>query len=274
MHDRIAFALTAGSLTVLALAAAPARADQPLWELGMGAAALRVPHYRGSDQSHSWLLPVPYFVYHGQILRSDRNGTRAVLLDSERLDFDISLAASPPAGGDDNRARAGMPGLSATVEVGPNMNLVLGRGADWKLDLRVPVRAAFTLGSHPRSLGWTTSPVLNLDVRAGGWNLGLQGGPLAATRGYNGYFYDVNPAYATAARPVYAAGGGLAGWAMTASASRRSGDWWLAGYVRGDSLAGAVFRNSPLVRQQHNVSFGFAASYVFKVSETRVADSR
>ena len=56
----------------LTLAAAPARADQPLWELGIGAGWLHLPHYRGSDQSRDWLLPIPYFVYRGEFFRADR----------------------------------------------------------------------------------------------------------------------------------------------------------------------------------------------------------
>ena len=265
----LAFALAVG----LAVAG-KAHADQPLWELGVGAAGLRIPHYRGSDQSHSWLLPVPYFVYRGKILRSDRQGTRAVLLDSERFDFDISVDASPPTKGGDNRARAGMPDLSATFEIGPKLNVTLAKGADWKLDLRVPVRAAFTAQSHARGIGWTTSPVINLDIQAQGWNIGVQGGLLAATRRYNAYFYDVAPAYATSTRAAYSARSGSAGWVLTTSASRRLGDWWLAGYASADSLAGATFSDSPLVRKRNNLSYGVAASWIFKVSETRVADSR
>ncbi len=248
--------------------------DLPLWELGFGAAALQVPHYRGSDQSHRWLLPAPYFVYRGTIFKSDRDGTRAVLLDTERLDIDLSLAASPPTRPGGNRARADMPDLAATLEFGPRVNARLGQGAGWKLDLRMPLRAVYTVAAHPQALGWTSTPVLNLDLELHGWNLGLQGGPLLGTRRLHASLYDVAPAYATATRPAYAAPGGYAGYGLTASASRRVGDWWLAAFVRSDSLAGAVFESSPLVKQRQNTSFGLAASWVFQVSATRVAAER
>jgi outer membrane scaffolding protein for murein synthesis (MipA/OmpV family) len=261
------------------LSAWPARAaDLPLWEAGIGAGALHVPHYRGSDQSHDWLLPVPYLVYRGTIFKSDRDGTRAVLLDTQRLDVDLSLDASPPTRKGDNRARTGMADLSATLEVGPNVNFMLGKGTQngmgWKLDLRVPLRAVFTVGSHPHTIGWTSTPVLNLDLDVQGWNVGLQGGPLLGTRRLHGYFYSVAPAEATATRPAYAAPGGYAGWGLGASASRRVGDWWLAAFARTDSVAGAAFEGSPLVKQRQNTTFGFAASWVFKVSDTRVAAER
>jgi outer membrane scaffolding protein for murein synthesis (MipA/OmpV family) len=258
-----------------ALAAQPAQAaDLPLWELGLGAAALQVPHYRGSDQSHSWLLPVPYLVYRGSIFKSDRDGTRAVLLDTERVDVDLSLAASPPAHQGGNRARADMPDLAALLEFGPRVNWRLGKGAGWKLDLRVPLRAVYTIGSHPQALGWTSTPVLNLDLETQGWNVGLQAGPLLGTRRLHAYFYDVAPAYATATRPAYAAAGGYAGYSLTASASRRLGDWWLEAFVRSDSLVGAAFEGSPLVRQRQNTSVGVAASWIFKVSDARLAAER
>ena len=272
---RVCAALTA--LTALTALSAQA-ADLPLWEAGVGAGALHVPHYRGSEQSHDWLLPVPYFVYRGTIFKSDRDGTRAVLLDTQRVDVDVSLNASPPAGKNDNRARAGMANLSATLEVGPNVNWHLGKGqfegGGWKLDLRVPLRAVFTVESHPQALGWSSTPVLNLDLDLQGWNIGLQGGPLLGTRRLHGYFYDVAPAYASATRPAYAAPGGYAGWGLTTSASRRIGNWWLAAFARSDSVAGAAFEASPLVKQRHTVTYGFVASWVFKVSETRVAAQR
>jgi outer membrane scaffolding protein for murein synthesis (MipA/OmpV family) len=267
--------LSAGLATAACTAWA---ADLPLWEAGIGVGALHVPHYRGSDQSHNWLLPVPYFVYRGTILKSDRDGTRAVLLDTRRLDIDLSLDASPPLRQGDNRARADMPGLAATLEVGPNVNWLLGKGRteaySWKLDLRLPLRGVFTVESRPQAIGWTSTPVLNLDLEVRGWNIGLQGGPLLGTRRFHGYFYDVAPAYATAGRAAFAAPGGYAGWGLTGSASHRVGDWWLAAFARTDSVAGAAFEGSPLVKQRQNTTFGLALSWVFKVSDTRVAAER
>ncbi len=248
----------------------PAHADEPLWELGLGVAGLRLPHYRGSDQSHDLLLPLPYGVYRGKIFRATREGARAVLLDGERFDFDLSVAATAPARSNDNRARAGMPDLKPTVELGPNFNFTLSRGADWKLDLRLPVRAVLSVQSRPQDLGWTASPVLNLDVRRWGWDIGVQGGPLVGSRRYNSYFYDVAPVYATATRPAYAAPAGNGGWRFTTGASRRFGDFWVGAFVRLDSVAGAAFEPSPLVRQRSQATFGLAMSWVFATSTERV----
>lgn len=254
-----------------ALAAVPARADQPLWEAGLGAGVLRLPHYRGSDQSHTWLLPVPYFVYRGEILRADRDGARARLVDGERLDIDVSLAATAPTRSRDNRARAGMPDLAPTVEVGPNVNWTLARGAQWKLQARLPVRAAFTVESAPDAIGWVASPNLNLDWRHAGWNLGVLAGPVFGSRRFNAYYYDVAPAYAGATRPAYRAPAGAAGWRAVFGASRRVGPVWLGAFVAADSLRGARFDASPLVRQRDTHAFGIAVSWVFAESSQRVA---
>lgn len=258
------------AVAVLAAAAPLAQADQPLWEAGVGVGVLRLPHYRGSDQSHTWVLPVPYFVYRGEFLRADREGARAVLLDAERLDVDISLAATAPTRSRDNRARAGMPDLSPTFEIGPNVNYTLARGAQWKLQARSPVRAAFTLESGPDMIGWLATPNLNLDLRVQGWNVGVLTGPVFGTRRMNGYFYDVAPEFATASRPAYRAPGGYAGWRLVSGVSRRIGDFWLGAFVAGDSVDGARFDDSPLVRKRGTLAFGVALSWVFAQSGQRV----
>lgn len=258
--------------TVLTSDAPPAtaRKQRPLWELGVGVAGLRIPDYRGSDQSRGYLLPLPYFVYRGQWLRADRDGTRALLVESPRFDLDVSVGASVPTNSGDNDARRGMPDLPGTVEIGPNANFRLLNSADrrFKLDLRLPLRAAFTLQRSPRGVGVTFSPNLNLDVAnvAGGWNLGLLTGPLYGDRKQHALFYTVDQAYATADRPAYQAAGGYEGWRALAATSRRFGNTWLGGFVRYDGLRGAVFENSPLVRRKDAVSFGFGVSYVFAQS--------
>ena len=127
-----------------------------------------------------------------------------MLYQGSRFDFDLSLAASLPARSNDNRARAGMTDLSPIVEFGPNLNWTLARGTSWKVDLRMPVRGAFTVESRPQAIGWIASPNLNLDLRLrDGWKLGLLAGPQYGSRRYNGYFYDVPAAAATASRPAF-----------------------------------------------------------------------
>ena len=248
---------------------------RPLWELGVGVAGLRLPDYRGSDQSRAYVLPLPYIVYRGTWLKADRDGARALLFDSQRVKVDVSVAASTPTRSSDNAARAGMPNLPGTFELGPNLNLTLAASLQdrWKLDLRLPLRAAISAQRSPKFVGTTFSPNLNLDVGGvgGGWNLGLLTGPLFADRRYHEHFYGVDAAYATAARPAYRAGSGYAGWQALAATSRRVGNLWVGGFLRYDSLHGAAFQDSPLVRRSSALTFGLGVSWILASSSELVA---
>lgn len=261
--------LALGLLSALGPAAA---ADLPLWELGLGVAGVSLPHYPGAERANRWLLPVPYAIYRGEVLRADRDGVKALLFDTDRVDLDLSLAATAPSRSADEPARQGMPDLAATLEFGPNLNLRLARGPGWKLELRLPVRAALTLESSPRGIGWAATPNLNLDRRLGAWNLGAQAGWQWGSRRLHGYFYDVAPAYASAGRPAYRAEAGSGGWQATLSASRRDGERWFGAYVRTHTLSGSVLDDSPLVRRKQATSFGVAMSWVLFRSERLVAD--
>jgi len=256
-----AWACVAGIACACATGLSAATA-KPLWEAGLGLGALRMPHYRGSDQAHRWLVPVPYLVYRGRIFRADREGARLLLFDSDRVDVDFSLAAAAPAQSRDNRARAGMADLPATVEFGPMANVLLARGGGWRLDLRLPVRSVFGIGSRPRTLGWSVSPALKLDAGSGGFEGSLQAGPLWGSGKLHRHFYGVAPAEATPSRPAYRAGAGAAGWQATATLSRTTPTGWVGLFARRDSVAGAAFEPSPLVRSRTQWSAGVAVSWI------------
>ena len=86
-------ALSARLLPILAAGAIwlgstvpPALADQlPLWELGVGVAAIDFPDYRGADERTSYVLPFPYVVYRGDIFRIDRDGVRGRFFKSDAV---------------------------------------------------------------------------------------------------------------------------------------------------------------------------------------------
>jgi outer membrane protein len=259
-------------LAMACLAMGTARGeDKPLWELGIGAGVLTLPHYRGSDQSNTWLLPVPYAVYRGELFKADRDGARATLFDTDRSELSLSFAASAPTDSEDNVARQGMPDLSPTVEIGPVWNYTLLRGESHKLDFRWPVRGVFTVESSPRHVGWVSAPHVNLDQVVADWNVGLLAGPLFADRRYHDYFYTVRANEATATRPAFRAGAGYEGWQATAALSRQWGNWWMGMFVRHDQVAGHGVVDSPLVRDRHQFSAGLAVSWIFARSSRLVA---
>lgn len=263
------------------LAAFPAAAEPlPLWEAGLGVAAISLPDYRGADTSRAYVLPAPYFVYRGEFLKADRSGVRSTLFNTERVELNLSLNATLPVSSKNNAVRQGMASLRPTVELGPTLsvNLWNAPSGKMKLDLRTPLRTAVTMESSPRQIGWLFGPNINLDVRdpfgMPGWNLGMLAGPLFQSRRYNSYFYGVGAGDATAARPRYEARGGYAGSQFTAAVSRRFDRYWVGGFLRYDTLGGASFEDSPLVQRKNAVSAGVAVTWIFGQSSTIVDASR
>lgn len=269
--------LPVAALLLQAVGPNPARAaGQPLWELGIGLSALSFPDYRGADQSDRYALPFPYLVYRGTFLKADRNGIRGVFFDSERIELNLSAGASLPVNSDANRARRGMPDLEPTVELGPSLDLNLWRATDrrYRLDLRLPLRTAVTVKGGVDDVGWVFSPRLNLDIAdvAGlrGWKLGLLAGPLYGSAQNHDYFYSVAPQYATAERPPFDADGGYAGSQFMLALSKRFPHYWIGAFARWDSLDGAVFADSPLVRRDRYFAAGVGIAWVLGTSSTRV----
>ena len=251
--------------------------DKPLWELGAGVTALSFPDYRGSDQTRTYVLPIPYVVYRGDFFKADRDGVRGVLLDSENVKIHASLGASFPVDSSDNDARRGMPDLKPTVELGPAVDVTLWRPAPgMKLSLRLPLRFAFTVERSPEYIGWLFSPRLNLDVEnvggMPGWNLGVYASPGYGDAKLHRYFYSVASAYATPSRPAYDANAGYNGMAFLAAMSKRYQRFWVGGFVRYDTLAGATFVDSPLVRTRGYFAAGVAVAWIFAESSQRVDD--
>jgi len=265
-------------MLALALPAIHARAagEKPLWEIGAGVSALTLPAYRGSDQTNNFILPIPFFSYHGDFFKADRHGIRGSFFDTDRVDLTVSLALSPPMGSNDIPVRTGMPDLKATFEVGPQVDLTLWRSENRArfLKLLMPLRAALTVEGSPEGVGWVFSPTLNVDITdlpgMPGWNLGLLAGPLFGSQRQNAYYYSVAPQYATPARPTYEAPSGYAGMHYTMGMSKRFPNFWLGAFLRYGNLSGARFEDSPLVVQKDSLGAGVALSWIFGESSTRV----
>lgn len=268
-------AFTAIVLLLGAAAPHPAAAEPlPLWEFGLGVGLLAFNDYRGADTTHVYPLPVPYFVYRGNFLKSDRNGLRGLLFDQDRIELHVSLDATTPVR--NNSARAGMPDLRSTVEIGPSLNARLWRSSDRRLelDLRLPARAAFTVEASPHAIGWFYAPHLNLDFAEQpgprGFKLGVLAGPLYAERRYDDYYYSVAPSYAAPGRPVFAARGGYAGSEALISLSRRYPGYWIGAYLRHDWLGGASFESSPLVKRTSYWTAGVGCAWMIGASSRLV----
>ena len=255
-------------------AAHGAETPHPLWEAGAGLAVLSIPDYRGSADQRTYAFPIPYFVYRGEVLQIDREKVRGLMFKSERWELDVSLNGSVPVKSDKDEARQGMPNLSPTVEVGPQLTYKIADNSRYRLQLQVPVRAVEAVKGGIHSAGWLVNPLLNLDIKnvgpGGGWNLGLAGGPIWADARYHNYFYGVDPAYATPQRPAYTASGGYSGTRFVMAMSKRFTNMWVGGFVQANDLHGTAFDDSPLLKRKTSYSAGVGVSWILGRSEKMV----
>lgn len=259
--------LWALSCTQLAMAQ-----SEPKWELGIGVGLIDFPDYRGADERQTLALPLPYINYRGERFRVGRQGVRGLLLDTRQVKLDLSLNATPPVNSHDNAARTGMQDLDPTFEFGPSLRIALTRHEPWHLELRLPLRASLATDfTHAHYAGWVFQPHLAWDYRGrNGWAPSLVGGVIFGDRRQHQYFYGVPDRAVTPTRPRYDAPGGYAGAYALFSLRQRVGKWWMAGFVRADTLRGAVFDDSPLFRSHSALYAGVAFAWIFAQSKDRV----
>lgn len=243
------------------------RKQLPLWELDVAAIAARLPHYMGSDEYESYHYILPYLIYRGDVLRADRQGVRGILFESKRFETSLSAWGNPPVP-EDNDAREGMPELDAVGELGPALRYyIYERGWLDHLYLQVAVRGTISfdfnggLDIGMAYEGWHGSLDLNYQNKSlfkdHDLSLYFKASLHFADSLYNDYFYGVESQYATAERERYDADAGYGGFSLSSSLYKRLTSRLSVGcYARWNNLNGAVFEDSPLVRDKNNYSFG------------------
>jgi outer membrane protein len=244
--------------------------EKPLWELGVGLGLLQIPDYRGSDENRLYLLPYPYLVYRGDFLKVDEQRVSGQIFKTDRVLLDFSGYGSVPVKSSNNSARAGMEDLDPTFELGPALKIKLWESKEdkYKLDLSLPLRAFFSTDfSSVHHEGWVFSPRINFVkddlIPDTGLNLGISVGPMFADSGYHAYYYTVEPAYATATRPAYSAGGGYSGSTLSVGLSKAYKQFIFSAFVSADFLQGSSFEDSPLVRRETSIMSGASISWIF-----------
>jgi len=136
--------------------------DAPLWELGIGAGGFSMPQYMGSDERFTFPFAFPYVIYRGEDLRIDRSGYRNHLLRSDRIALDLSFGFGLPVR-NTNRARRGMPTLQLAGQVGPQLNVLLGKFGNHRWSLQFPVRAA--IDTDFNYVGFLSEPHIHYEYR-------------------------------------------------------------------------------------------------------------
>lgn len=252
---------------------APATAaEQPLWELRLGGSALYAPDYPGSDDSHWHAVGAPIFVYRGDRIRIGADepnaAARAIAIENRRFEISISADASYGTDSSENDAREGMPDLDPQFEIGPQLTINLidsGWTDDGRRRLRIllPVRdVGATDFKSWDNLGYIFQPTLTYRRQTLDRKMSFSTSLAAvfASEGVQDYYYQVDPAYATADRPAYDAQGGYLGTHLQISGRReiRPGlNVYLTYRLR--SLAGAENEDSPLHREDLTQAFSVSA---------------
>jgi MipA family protein len=227
---------------------------QPLWEIGVAAAAGVVPDYPASDHYSPQAIPFPYFAFRGRVFRSDQNGARLRADVRSNVEVDVSGGAAFAAQSNSSSARAGMPNLDYLLELGPNLKITLDRPSPesrWLVELPLRVVASF-YSLHAGYQGLVFTPDVGFHTRSllgSRWNAYADIGPSFASARYQQYFYQVEAQYALPDRPEYLAHGGYFGSTLEMGVGHKLGkDLRVFFYGRVDDYAGARSEDSPLFK--------------------------
>ncbi len=232
----------------------------PRWELGVGLVGARLADYRGSSHGRTFLLPTPYGIYRGDVIKLDRDQSRVRLFDSPTLSVDWSAALSFPVDSDDSPLRQGMQDLRPTLEWGPQARLDLDQ--HWTFRVRAHLASTWEDGKLSErgvivtpSLGWEMplADSFTFDVR--------MSAPFANQRNLS-YYYGVDAREALVKRSPYTAEGGFAGIDTQMSLSRRTRHAWYGVFLRNHWLDGAVMEDSPLIDDKSTWTAGFGVAWL------------
>ncbi len=250
---------------------------RPLWEFGLFNGVARIPDYRGSDEYTTYVVPIPYVVYRGEVVRAGRDGVKGILLRMGRLQTEMSLQGSPPVSRD-NRAREGMYNVGGIIEIGPALKYdFLDRASPNNFFIRGAVRGVLAFDVHNDYRSSARGVRMGLGMVYGNRTLfkdsritfGARCSVDFASSEYTDYVYGVPAAYALPTRSEYRGSGGYVGFSASTYATKAlRRKLWASVFLSWSNVDGAVFADSPLVETENNTVLGCALIWSFKESRT------
>ncbi len=250
-------------------------ADLPLWELRFAGFGRYGQSYPASEESQTDIVPLPFPIYRGQFLRIGDDTDKPVrtrLFRRDRVKIDLDFGLNFPVDSDDVDARTGMPDLDLLAEVGPELELQFIRGLmGGETFLALQARGAWSFdGLDPDWRGAVLSVELKhkLPIFTPKTELLTRVTPEFASQDYMDFFYGVDAAYATLARPAYKAESGYLGTRLSLvlkhefspTVEFRSG-------LKFGFYQGAANDNSPLFTDK--TTSGFFAAVLWKFWESK-----
>jgi outer membrane scaffolding protein for murein synthesis (MipA/OmpV family) len=248
--------------------------ELPLWELGLGIGGLNQPYYVGTKQDRTFAFPVPVPIYRGKVIKSDDEGVRAELFNSDRLKLEFSLDFNLAVDSNDVDLRIGMPDIDSRLQIGPSLEVKLAKSDHSQWQLNFPIRASVGIsGDGLDESGVTFAPNLSyfrdFDWSGTPWRAGMALGPQFGSRDYQNLYYGVDEAFATENREAYSADSGYAGSRLLMTLRSQNRDRLWVWFVRYENISGATFVDSPLVETNDGLSVGLIFSkFLFKSKET------
>jgi outer membrane scaffolding protein for murein synthesis (MipA/OmpV family) len=254
----------------------------PVWEVGIFAAAFNSPEYPGASQNQTNFIPAPYFIYRGKTIRiGDGSIARAVAIDKDWYELDLSLAGSFNANSEDNEARIGMPDLEFIFELGPQLKVRLAKfefeqQGKAELFLNLQARAAFSTDfSGLNNRGYVFQPVFSYRQRE--WlseksALSVSLSPTWATEKLHDYYYQIDSEFVTDQRQAYEAKSGYLGTDLSIGLSfSATEDIRIFTFARTSLHSGSANEDSPLFREKSTFSYGVGMVWGLRESEEKVS---
>jgi hypothetical protein len=250
-----------------------------LWGLRLVAFGQSFPAYPSSSSQNLTMLPIPYPVYRGKILRFGEDMdtiANSQIVSGNRVKLSLGLSASFPEDSDKLSGRAGMPDLDFLVEAGPELKLTLGGSPDDERELLLSLQARGAVsmdGFDATGRGFVFKPELEylhrnfIDAKT---ELRFRVAPTWATSDYANFFYGVDPEFATADRPSFDAASGYLNTEFLVGINRQiSRRLEFRGSVRLWANKGSVNDTSPLYQRDYDRGIRLALFWTVWESKRR-----
>ncbi len=252
--------------------------EQPLWEVRLAGFGRYGQAYPASEDSQVNIVPLPFPIYRGTILRigdDTEKPVRTRLFRWDRVKLDLDFGLNFPVNSDEVDARTGMPDLDLLAEAGPELEIESTRqflGGDVFLALQA--RGAVSVdGLSPDWRGMVLSAELKHKKRifSSRSELITRLTPEWASKDYMDFFYGVAPVYATGTRQAYNAGSGYLGTRLSfVLAHNFTKNFEIRTGLRFGFYDGAANRNSPLFTDATTYDAYVAFLWKFWESKQRV----
>lgn len=231
---------------------------------GLGMSVLSTPAYIGSEKQNLTILPFPYIEYTGEYFSIDRDKIYNEFYNTEKMQLELSLRGMLPSKSEDT-ARVGMPDLDAMAEIGPKLTYNLFAKHDSKINLEIPIRAAFSVGDNLFEYqGYFSSLDLNYENYIfSNFKINYVTGFGFSDKRINNYYYEVDSKYVNANRSEYHSKSGYSDFHNTFSITKKENSFWYGAFIKHYYLDSAVYEDSPLVETKSSIFSGLAFSYLF-----------